>query len=164
MCIEALKFHLRIIVIFALLIGGAGCGEGKPPYAMVHMCVINDEGVSLFKNLMREIAISEKMEFVDGSARTDRELKIIDPEGRHNFINGGIVNVGIQGNGIGLGATNLGLMKYQIVVGFSGNEEKGKMDDFVDKVVGVLSKYWSVEFVPSDRGVFKMDKCGDELR
>ncbi|PWR22053.1 hypothetical protein [Zavarzinia compransoris] len=160
MRIDVLKHPLRLMLICVSLMG-AGCGEGKRPYAMVHMCVVNDDGVSTFKHVMREIAASEGMEFVDGSARTDKELKIINPDGKYNFINGGIINVGMQGNGISLSATNLGLLKYQIAIGFSGDAEREQTAEFVQRVVGPLSRHWVVEFVPSDQGVFKMDECGE---
>ena len=125
----------------------------------IEMCVIDRDGVALFKNTMQAIAKSEGLHFLDGSAQTGNELKIIGVAVGHDYALS--INVGINdrsGYNYAMGG-NLGLPAYQIALGFGNGSDQTKARRLSDRLVKAFSRHWRVETVSVGQGVPPMKSC-----
>ena len=153
---------LYIFVAGLVLVLGAsfGCVSGERPFSSVEVCLGNEKNLSLFTDLMRSIAQTEKMKFVEGSAQTQKELESIGKTIHEVKPTGKVVNLGVEReDGMGLTAGNLGLPKYQVAIGFSEGANSREAHEFADRVIGKLRSRWPVEIVTSGRGAQGMKNC-----
>lgn len=109
--------------------------------------------------MMKLIAQLEHMNFLDHSAETKRDLKVIGALPEQTLV----INMGVdREDGVGLGAGNLGLPGYQVVVGFSEGSNPPEAHTFADKVVSRLKTRWNVETVPAGKGALPLKMCGQQ--
>lgn len=149
----------RAAILGALVVGLAGCSEGKHPFRMIQFCIAGPQEIPAFTSLMNEIAQSYSMEFSDRSGQTHDELKSLASDNKSVPVNDRAVNIGAErGSEFSFGAGNLGLPTNQIAIGFNGNDlEKSKA--FADAVVKELSTRWRVHEVPQGRGALPLSRC-----
>ncbi len=155
--------HLLLVLSsIALLLA---CTPGQRPQLMVQLCVKDDPGVSEFMNMMRSIAVSENMKFVDGSAQTQQELKTIDAKMAKLDTSGSVINIGIDnphGHTIMMGG-NLGLPTYQIALGFGDPENPAEARRLANVVIKQLGRRWPVQTLPTDTGALPMKSCPGKI-
>jgi hypothetical protein len=131
---------------------------------MIQLCVEDDQGVADFMNIMRSIAVSEHMTFVDGGAETQRELKAIGAKFEKLDIPGSVMNFGIDhGDDTFIMGGNLGLPIYQIAMGFSGVADPAEMRALAAVVKKQLATRWQVQNVPDGTGALPMTTCPGKI-
>jgi hypothetical protein len=141
-----------------------GCTPGKPPLLMVQLCLKDDQGVSEFMSVMRSIAHSENMTFVDGGADTQTELKIVGAKMDKLDTAGSVINIGLDRGGYTfMMGGNLGLPTYQVALGFSADPNPSEARRFADVVVKRLGTHWKVEAVPAGIGALPMKTCPGKI-
>lgn len=149
---------VRLLVVALPLL--LGCTPGKRPFLMVQMCLANDQGVSDFIDELRAIATVEKMDFLDNSANTKRELDAVGYAGDERTRGSPVINIGVQrSDGLGIGAGNLGLPGYQVALGFSAGSSTTEAQAFANRVVSQLEQRWRISFVPAGSGAKPMAGC-----
>lgn len=143
-------------VLISLLFMLHGCAPGKRPFLIVQLCLGDERNLADFSSMMRSIAQSEGMKFVDGSAETKKDLKIMSAPHQ----TGPVINMGFdREDGVGLMAGDLGSPDYQVAVGFSEGSNPTGAHAFADRVVGRLKTRWHVDNVPAGKGAFPMRTC-----
>lgn len=143
-------------VLISLLGMLYGCAPGKRPFLIVQLCLGDERNLAGFTSMMRSIAQSEGMKFVDGSAETKKDLKAIGAPHQ----TGPVINMGFdRDDGVGLMAGDLGSSDYQVAVGFSEGSNPSDAHAFADRVVGRLKTRWHVDTVPAGKGAFPMQTC-----
>lgn len=142
------------IGIFALiligLVGFCTYPRSRRPFLTIEVCLKTDEQIPVFVRELHSVAQSEGMTFLDNSARTQKELestgeRIPQAKPIHSIIN---IDVG-RGDGMGVGAVNVGLPGGQVALGFSEGRDIQESRQFADKVVGMLKSKWATEVVTS---------------
>src|SRR6478609_157864 len=105
----------------------AGCSGGQQSFRTVQTCVSNETGVMQLQALMRSAAQAEHLKFIDSSAQAASGLQQTaqSDADRHDAV--GAIALHIEGNG-GSGATasNLGLPRYQVALGFTEGSDAAK--------------------------------------
>ncbi|MDB6063387.1 MAG: hypothetical protein JWM78_3490 [Verrucomicrobiaceae bacterium] len=143
-------------VLFFLLCMINGCAPAKRPFLMVQVCFKDEQNLELFIDTMKSIAQLERMNFIDNSRATQKDLvalKVAGPTDR-------AINIGAEGNdGMWVTASNLGLPSYQVTLGFFEGSRSLEARKFADRVVGELTQRWHIEYVPSGQGAFPMKNC-----
>jgi hypothetical protein len=131
---------------------------------MIELCVRNDQGLADFVDIMRSIAVSEHMMFVDGGAQTQQELRVVGSKFEKLDTPGSVLNFGLErGNDPVIMGDNLGLPQYQIVLGFSGNAEPAEMHRLANVVEQRLGELWQVITVPDGTGALPMNTCPGKI-
>jgi len=137
-----------------------GCAQGKRPFEIVQICLNDEQGISVLKQELRLIANSEKMEFIDNSAETEKDLKAVSSPNNDKVMEGPIINVGVlREDGVGLIAGNVGLPGYQAAIGFSEGENPVYARAFARKVVKQLAQHWQIIFVSPEKGAQPLKNC-----
>ncbi len=150
-----------ILGILTLLFG---CTTGTPTILTVQLCLNDDKGVLHFKDLMRSIADSEHMTFVDGSAESQRDLKIAGAKMDKLDRSGSVINIGInQGHENVMLGGNLGLPTYQVVLGFSGIPNSLDAERFPNIVLKQLASFWRIEKLPAGASALPMKNCPGKI-
>ena len=154
---------LMLCGVFPLL---ASCQLGaEREFRAVQICVHDESGVAELKALLRALASSEQMNFVDGSAQTTQDLAAIARKRGKPPPSIPVLNVGVErGDSMGLTAGNLGLPRYQIAIGFTQGSDQRAARAFSDRVVSALGQHWSVEALPAGRGALPSPSCDDGSR
>jgi len=143
----------------AAVLALGSCGEGKPPFLMLQMCLHNQAGVEEFKRIMQSIALDERLKHIDSSDATQRDLKAMDVSGPNMHSSGGLIYVGVEGDdGLGLEGGNLGLNTYDVAIGFNG-PDLVKARAFAEFVRAKLAKRWTLKVVPPNSGAFPDPDC-----
>lgn len=148
-----------ILISVILLVGALywyALSPGKRPFLMVQVCLRDEQNRGQFISMMKSIAQSEGMNLIDGSASTQRDLTALKANPNYQIINIGV----LRGDGMGLGAGNLGLSPYEVALGFSEGSSSSEAHRFADVVIGALKQKWHVELVPTGRGALPMKNCG----
>src|SRR5579859_1782768 len=100
-----MKLQRCLVTMIACLGLLSGCAPGKRPFLVVQVCLRDQPNLALFTSMMKSIAQSEGMTFMDRSAATEVELKATDRVLDKLKQNTPVVNLGIQGkDGIGMSA------------------------------------------------------------
>lgn len=129
---------------------------------MAQLCVENEKDLMQFKDTLQSIARLERIQFIDGSQKTQRDYEILRENDPNFRFDTPVTHVSIEGRkGMGLTASNFLLHKYQIVVGFSKGNDPLQARVFANKVVRELKQHWTVEIVPPGQGAFPLKKCND---
>jgi hypothetical protein len=151
------KVTLIALVLTACM---SGCRPARDPFLMVQLCVVNEQGLSLFKSELQSIAQLESMKLEDLSQYTKQNLDAVGYSGPERANGGPVVNVQlVRNDGMGIGAVNLGLPAYQIALGFAARSDSPQARDIAKQVVDRLSKRWKVVAVPSGRGALPITDC-----
>ncbi len=120
---------------------------------MIQACLVNDQGFANLALMLKAIANSQNMHFIDGSAQTQADLGLMSPPVLQTEPGGHVVNTGVDGDdGLGLTAGNLGLSKHQVALGFSAGSDLKQTHRFADIVVKELQSKWLVEVIPTHPG------------
>lgn len=145
--------------ILAGLIGSCGSSE-RPTFLQVQLCVVDNQGLMAFVNLVKEVARAEKMTFIDGSEETLRAYRLFRDESPYFHFSEPVTNIGIeQGDETMLIGGNIQEQSYNIVIGFSEGQTPSEGRNFAQKIVAVLKQRWPVETVPAGQGAFPMESC-----
>lgn len=145
---------MRELLAISLLSILGGC-SGQHPSRMIQLCLGDEQGVAAFKDAMRSVARAKDMEFVDGSASTEKDLSTL---GQHPGYE--LIYIGVSGkNGIGLEAGNLGLSAHEVAIGFSEGTDKARAQEFEDAVIQALDRRWQVHAVPPNQGALSLESC-----
>jgi len=151
----------RILGALAVLgVLACGCTEWKRPFLLEQMCVHDKAGVAQLIEELKAEAASRRMEFVDNSANTKRDLESVSYPGRERADGSPVINVGIKSDdGMGATAINVGLPGYQVALGFSEGSDKLEARRFADEVIKRLEQHWRVEAVPPGSGAMPKPDC-----
>jgi hypothetical protein len=153
--------HLSFLVSLALLLG---CSPGQRPLLMIQLCLNDDQGVAEFMSMMRAIAVSENLKFIDGGAETQSELKTVGAKMQKLDTPGAVINIGLdRGDRNLMMGGNLGLPVYQVALGFSADSNLSEAQRFADIVVKRLGTRWRIEPVPTGTGAPPMKTCPGKI-
>lgn len=131
-------------------------GQSAP--SQVQLCLGDRQNAAAFKDAMRSIAHAQGMNFVDGSASTEKDLIALNQHPGYE-----IIYIGISGEGgIGLEAINLGLSEYEVVIGFSQGPDPARAQRFEGEVIKALGARWQLHEVPPSRGALPLTNCAGE--
>jgi hypothetical protein len=146
-----------MIVTAVLLIG---CARGQVAFQTVQMCVGNQQGMAELKNVMMTVAHAEGLQFIDNSARAAVELKAVGADKALKRDVDSAIDFHIEGaGGTGVTAGNLGLLPYQVRLGFTEGGDPAKAHQLADTLVRALSQRWEVQTVPPGEGILPMKTC-----
>jgi hypothetical protein len=124
------------------------------------MCLKDHAGVSAFLNEVKAIASEEGMTFVDRSAGSQHELEDLNYAGVEGSRGKQVVNVSAaRSDGLSMGATNLGLSEYQVVVGISGRRNNAASLKFANRALARFGQHWRIVKIPAGRGALPMSDC-----
>lgn len=152
------RFLLVSLVSTLLLIGG--CSRSERPFLIAQVCLHNEGEVDRFVALMRKVAQSNGLEFVDTSSRSQEGLSRIDSAQARIEARRRAVNIGtLGGRGFGFGAGNLGLPGYQVAIGFTAGDNAQEAHKFAAETVRLLRLSWHVETQSGETGVHGMASC-----
>ncbi len=147
------------LVAVSLLL--TGCVPGKRPFLMVQMCLSNEQGAEEFIDELKSIAGAQKLEFIDNSSNAERGLNETGYVGHERTNGSRVMDIRVvRRDGMGIGATNVGLPGYQIAMGFSEGSNSGEARDFAKRVLQRFKKRWLVELVPTGAGSRPSTGCG----
>jgi hypothetical protein len=151
-----IKSYILFAFVISLLGLFHGCTPGKHSFLIVQLCLEDERNLAEFTSMMQLIAQSERMNFVDGSAGTKRDLKAMGALRQ----SGPIIHMGVEReDGMSLIAGNIGLSGYQVAVGFSEGSDPSGAHAFADRVVSRLKTRWHVDTVPAGKGAFPLKTC-----
>jgi hypothetical protein len=146
------------LAVMSLLL--IGCAPSKGPFLMVEMCLSNAEGVREFREELKSIASSEKMEFIDNSRNAQRGLETLGNAGNERKDDTSVVDLRvIRGDGTAISAANLGLPGYQMAVGFTEGSGVPPARAIAARTLSRLKMRWTVEPVPNGFGAAPMPGC-----
>jgi hypothetical protein len=125
------------------------------------MCLVDQRGVEQFLEIMRGIAKSENLKFIDDSLDAAESLRVMGADKRLNFDSAFTIHVGIKDKGdvLAMGG-NIGLPPYQVTLGFGEGNDEAKAHRLSDKLIKAFSQQWHVEKVPEGKGSLPMKTCG----
>ncbi|MBS0422254.1 MAG: hypothetical protein JSR66_31405 [Proteobacteria bacterium] len=146
------------LVAVSLLL--AGCAPGKRPFSMVQMCLSNQQGIEELIDELKSIAAAENLEFIDNSSNAERGLIDTGYVGHERTSGSRALDIRIiRRDGMGIGATNVGLPGYQVAVGFAEGSNAAEAQDFAKRVLSRFKKRWLVQIVPGGAGAGPMAGC-----
>jgi hypothetical protein len=149
------SFYQTISCLAAAMMLSSCTGERS--FLQIQFCVVNSQGVELFKSTLQDIAKNERMNYIDGSENTTRDLKVLKTTGKNIHTDGRLINVGVEANNYGLSGGNLGLNPYDISLGFAPDTPESRA--FSQRVVARLKHHWTLKQVPSNSGAFPDPDC-----
>jgi hypothetical protein len=153
---STMKSNVLSSVMISLVAVLVGCTSGKPPFLTVQLCLGDERNLADFAGMIHSIAESERMKFLDGSAETKRDLKVIGAP-HHS---GPVINMGLESeDGVGLMAGDLDSSDYQMAIGFSEGSNPSGAHEFAESVISRLKTRWEVETVPAGKGAFPKSTC-----
>jgi hypothetical protein len=157
-------FRSRCIAAILLSSGALlGCAPPKQSFLTIQICLGDEKNFKEFMTIMRSVAQSKHMKFIDGSAQTKADLETMEfrkPNEANPVINIGIDDGG--GHNLLMGG-NLGLPGYQIAMGFGEGIHPSEAHSLADEVVGRLKTRWQVFTVPPGKGAFPLKSCKPAL-
>jgi hypothetical protein len=137
-----------------------GCGVGKRPFLMVQVCVRNSQGMNQLLDELHSLAASGHMRFSDNGAEAARELPNLGYRGHEREDGSPAINaVVIRADGMGVGASNLGLPGYWVGFGFSEGVNPAEAQHFADEVVRWLGQRWHVEALSAGSPSYPKVEC-----
>jgi hypothetical protein len=150
-----IRLALSGFAVVTAMISLQGCGQApQDTFLQIQTCVIDQHGIAQFKQIMQASAQDENLQFIDGSAETGRDLKMIGADNTIRHDPALSVNVGINdrnGRNYVLGG-NLGLPAYQVALGFGAGPDPVKARRLSERIVQALSKHWHVDHIPLGQG------------
>jgi hypothetical protein len=149
---------LGVVIVCSVVLGG--CMQGKRPFMQAQICLPGPQDRAAFIRMIRAVGEVNHMTYLDRSASTEGELRATD----HVLSNLGqhdpVMNLGLLGkDNVDMTATNLGLPKHEIVIGFSEGSDPARAHRLADEVVNELKQKWHVELVPQGQGARGMKWC-----
>jgi hypothetical protein len=137
-----------------------GCAPAKQTtFLTIQVCLGNEKSTAEFMNMMRLIARSENMNFIDGGADTKRDLEVLGV--RKPYQTDPVINLGIddkEGHNLLMGG-NLDLPGYQVALAFGEGSNPAEAHRLAGEVVRRLKARWQVSTVPAGKGAFPSKTC-----
>lgn len=163
---KAMSGHLKMLIaVGAVALCAFKCSRPQEAFLTVQVCLVDERGANQFLKVMREVASSEGLKFVDDSSDTEGWLRSVRDNGLVKINHVPTINAGIEGDGgLGVTAGNLGLPSNQVALGFTAGSDAAKARRLSDRLVTALSKRWRVQRVPQRKGVFPMSGCSSLTR
>lgn len=151
--------------VFSLIVGVAncfaGCAGAQSAFEQVQMCVGDERGVAELKSVMRAVAQSENLRFIDNSDEQAKDVKDVGADKALERNVSRAIDLHIEGeSGLGVTAGNLGLQQYQVGLGFTEGRDPAKAHRLANRLITSLSQHWNVQHVPSSQGILSMRGCG----
>ena len=154
------SMNFRYILAILILCLSASRAFGSQPFSMVEVCLVDEENITVFIDIMRSVAKSGDMEFVDSSEKTQRDLEEMGKTAPKVIPLGPVINLGLESNdGAWITANNVGMPRNQVVIGFTEGSNPTRAHYFADKVVNRLKEHWNLEVIPPDVGARGMKTC-----
>lgn len=156
--------YIRVLIgVTAMALGAAKCSHPQEEFMAVQVCLVDEGGAAKFTEIMREVAQSEGLRFLDGSAETRDYLKDVRDKGQVKLEHIPTINMGIEGeDGLGVTAGNLGLPSNQVALGFTAGRDPSKARRLAKHLVRALSQQYRVQTVPHRQGSFALSSCGEK--
>ena len=150
-----------VFALAALSLMLSGCTDGKEgPFLTAQLCVQDKAGIVQLIDELKAVAISRGMRFVDNSADTERDLGTVGYAGRERADGSPTINVAVErGDGMGVGAVNVGLPGYQVALGFTEGSDGLETQRFADEVIAKLEKQWQLERLPTGSAALPKPGC-----
>lgn len=128
---------------------------------MVQFCLAGPHEIDEMKAVLRSVADSHGLTFLDRSAETEAEAEAIAELRPGAPVARPTVNVGTPGGRPGFSAGNFPEAPNQIVVGLSKGGDELAARKLSDSVVGALGRRWSIHEVanPEATGAFPLENC-----
>lgn len=112
------------------------------------------------RDALKDEALSREMQFLDLSADTERDVKIVGYSNEERADGSPLVHlVVVRDDGMSVGATNIGLPGYQIALGFTEGSDPLETQHFTDDVIERLEKHWLVDRLPAGSAVLPQAGC-----
>jgi len=151
--------------VFSLIVGVAssfaGCSRAQTAFEQVQICAGDERGVAQLKSLMRAVAQSENLQFIDNSAQQAQDLKDTGADKALKRDVSHAIDLRIEGEGgLGVTAGNFGLPPYQVGLGFTEGRDPATAHRVANHLISSLSHRWNVQRVPSNQGILPMKGCG----
>jgi len=151
--------------VFSLIVAVAscfaGCSGAQSAFEQVQVCVGDERGVTELRSVMRAVAQSENLRFIDNSAQQAQDLKDVGADKALKRDVSRAIDLHIEGeSGLGVTAGNLGLPDYQVGLGFTEGRDPAKAHRLANRLISSLSQHWNVQRVPSSQGILPMKGCG----
>lgn len=109
---------------------------------------------------LKAVAASTEMKFIDNSEATKRDLTTVGYVGRDRTDGSPVINVAVKrGDGLSVGAVNVGLPGYQVALGFTESSDRLETQRFVSAIIKRLEKHWEVEKLPTGTGALPQPGC-----
>ena len=155
------QFPRLLLPIFVAVVALNGCARAQEAFQTVQMCVDNQRGVAELMNVMRTVAHSEGLQFIDNSAQQGVDLKNMGADKALGRDAAYAIDFHIEGeSGLGATAGNLGLPPYQVGLGFTEGDDPAKAHKLANKLIRELSRRWDVQKVALTKGILPMKSCG----
>jgi hypothetical protein len=143
-----------------MMVACQSCAGPQEAFQLVQLCVADERGVLELKRIMRAVAQSENLQFIDNSAQQGKSLKAMGADKALGRDASRGIDVHIEGeNGLGVTAGNLGLPEYQVALGFTEGTNPSMARALSNELINALSKRWRVEVVPLGKGAMPMKAC-----
>ena len=157
----AVAISRGISVLIAISLSLLACTDGKEgPFLTAQLCVHDENGLAQLASELKAVAATKGMTFVDSSTDTQRDLEVIGYADRNRADGSPVFNVAVKRrDGLGIGATNLGLPGYQIALGFTEGASRAETDEFTNEVISALERSWFVERLPAGVGATPSSAC-----
>ena len=156
------RLAIVALPMMGMIMALQGCSRAQESFLSVEMCVVDQAGVLQLKNIMRDIARSENLEFIDNSAQQKSDLQAMGADKLLKRDATRAIDLHIEGRqGMGATAGNLGLPSYQVAIGFTEGANPVAGRRLSDRLVKALSQHWHVEVIPKGKGAFPMRSCGN---
>lgn len=151
----------EMIVLTILSLSLMACTDGQErPFLTAQICVQDKAGMTKLVDELKTVATAKSMTFADNSADTQRDLKTVGYAGRERADGSPVLNVATErDDGLGVGATNVGLPGYQVALGFTEGADKAETERFTNDVIANLEKHWVVERLPAGIGALPKPDC-----
>lgn len=156
---------LRLSLVWASFVL-ASCGGGEVSFLQGQFCVHDARGLAQLTAELRAVAAEEAMTLEDGSAETDRNLRILEqrlpPAARSRDRVGGssAYSVALYGtDGTVVHASNLGLPGYEVRVGFLRGKDAARSEALAERILHRLERTWQVHRVPEGVGAIPRGGC-----
>lgn len=140
-----------------------GCSHAKPTFLTIQFCLGSEQDSAEFKKLIRSIAHSQHLNFIDWSVETKRNLEDIGARSPNST--DPVIHIAIEDKkdtNLMLGG-NLGLGGYQVALGFGEGSNPTEGHVLADSVIKGLKARWQVLTVPAGRGAFPLKSCGSQV-
>lgn len=150
-----------MIVLTIVAVSLIGCMDGRErPFLMAQVCVRDKAGMVELVDALKAIAAEKRLRFADNTAAAQRDLKTVGYADRDRADGSPALNVAVERHdGLGVGATNLGLPGYQVALGFTEGTDKGETERFTNDVIATIEKHWVVERLPAETRALPKPGC-----
>jgi hypothetical protein len=150
--------RLHVALVGCLLV--TSCGHAQSSFRNVQFCLHSEKDIPRLKAVVREIAVSNRLEFTDRSTDAEVEAEEIAKTEPHMKVAHPTIILSIdRRDGFGFGGGNFPEAPLQVAFGFTAGRTEAEARKFAESVVQRLSRFWVIHEVPQSRGAFPLKKC-----